>query len=68
MSHVNLALLRRKSDQNRVSPFAPFPGVLAPATDRDYTITPSYEVPVFEISPLRYVAPWYLSSHAVGSR
>ena len=46
MKTVNLDLLRRATDTAYVSPFAPFPEVLAPATDRDYTQTPAYEVPV----------------------
>jgi hypothetical protein len=44
---VNLDLLRRATDAPWVSPFAPFPEVLAPASARDYTQTPFYELPVF---------------------
>ena len=43
---VDLKSLRRATDTAYVSPFAPFPAVLAPATTRDYTITPAYELPV----------------------
>ena len=43
---VDLKALRRTTDTAYVSPFAPFPAVLAPAAARDYTITPTYEVPM----------------------
>ena len=43
---VDLKALRRTTDTAYVSPFAPFPAVLAPAAARDYTITPAYELPV----------------------
>ena len=43
---IDLKSLRRATDTAYVSPFAPFPAVLAPATTRDYTITPAYELPV----------------------
>lgn len=36
----------RRQIEVTISPFAPFPIVLAPITDRDYTQTPTYEVPV----------------------
>ena len=48
---VDLKSLRRATDTAYVSPFAPFPAVLAPATTRDYTQTPAYEV-----SPVARVA------------
>ena len=43
---VDLKALRRITDAAYVSPFAPFREVLAPAATRDYTITPTYEVPM----------------------
>jgi len=43
MSNVNLDLLCRTA---QTSPFAPFPSVLAPPPARDYTQTPTYEIPV----------------------
>jgi len=50
MTKANLEMLRRATDpQVFVSPFAPFPTVLAPPTNRDYTQVPAYEMPVLRM-------------------
>ena len=65
---VDLALLRRNTDTARVSPFAPFPQVLAPPAARDYTQTPAYELPVLAQRAIKLTEIHNLSGLTVARR